>query len=108
MEKMNCWEFNKCGRELGGANAYELGVCPAATDITFDRIHGGTNAGRSCWVIAGTMCNGQVHGTFAQKHKNCGKCDFCNKVREEEGADLKTTIDLLSMCEHEGCEYGKE
>ncbi|MGD0283853.1 MAG: two-CW domain-containing protein, partial [Dissulfurispiraceae bacterium] len=26
---MNCWEFKKCGREMGGVNIEQLGVCPA-------------------------------------------------------------------------------
>ena len=26
---MNCWELHKCGREAGGKNVRESGVCPA-------------------------------------------------------------------------------
>lgn len=100
MKKLNCWEFKQCGRQLGGERAFELGVCPASTDPSFDGIHGGDHAGRVCWVIAGTMCSGEVQGTFAQKYKNCGMCDFYGMVREEEGENFRTTISLLELAKH--------
>jgi len=62
---MNCWELKKCGRQAGGLKAKELGVCPAYPD------HGTT-----CAHIAGTLCGGQVQGSFASKLVNCMKCDF--------------------------------
>ncbi|MEW6110309.1 MAG: two-CW domain-containing protein, partial [Nitrospirota bacterium] len=36
MKRFNCWEFFRCGREIGGAKVSELGVCPAATDNSAD------------------------------------------------------------------------
>ena len=81
---MNCWEFKACGRESGGANAADLGVCPAYTEKRLNGIHGGRNAGRACWVIAGTFCGGRVQGTFAEKEKNCLACDFYKLVRHDE------------------------
>ena len=33
MNHLNCWEFMKCGKELGGDNADKSGVCPIATDL---------------------------------------------------------------------------
>ncbi|MGE5174112.1 MAG: two-CW domain-containing protein, partial [Betaproteobacteria bacterium] len=30
MEKLNCWEHKKCGRQPGGHKVAELGVCPSA------------------------------------------------------------------------------
>lgn len=83
-KKINCWEFKKCGREPGGAHVRDLGVCQAATEERLDGVHGGSYAGRSCWVVAGTLCGGQVQGTFAQKYKNCEICEFYRKVKEEE------------------------
>ena len=62
---MNCWEFKKCGRERGGANAAELGVCPAYPDH-----------GTLCARMAGTLCGGKVQGSFALKVVNCMRCDF--------------------------------
>ena len=82
--KPNCWEAKKCGREPGGSKVHEFGVCPAATEAKLDGSHGGKNAGRSCWVVAGTLCKGEVQGTFARKFENCEKCDFYLQVREEE------------------------
>lgn len=95
MKKLNCWEFHRCGREPGGANAAGQGVCPAATDKRLNGTYGGINAGRACWVIAGTMCEGRVQGTYAQKLGDCGKCDFYALVKKEEGKDFLMTISLI-------------
>ena len=62
---MNCWEFKKCGRELGGVNVEKLGACPAYPDH-----------GRHCARVAGTLCGGDIQGSFAQKLPNCMHCDF--------------------------------
>lgn len=83
-KKLNCWEFKKCGREPGGQKADELGVCPAATEQGLDNAHGGKNAGRACWVVAGSLCGGKVQGTYAKKLLNCWRCEFMNSVRVEE------------------------
>jgi hypothetical protein len=83
-KKLNCWEFKGCGREPGGAHVHDLGVCPATTDERLDSVHDGRNAGRSCWIMAGTLCGGAVQGTFAQKYRNCEICEFYKKVKEEE------------------------
>ncbi len=99
MQRMNCWEFKKCGRELGGSVADELGICPASTDTILEGINGGVSAGRACWVVAGTMCDGLVQGSFARKYKDCGLCDFYNTVKEEEGDSFLMTVDLLKMIE---------
>ena len=48
-----------------------------------DGVHGGTNAGRACWIVAGTLCGGEVQGTFARKYASCDKCDFYRTVMEE-------------------------
>lgn len=85
----------KCGREPGGKNANELGVCPVATDKRLDDVHSGKNAGRACWVIAGTFCEGKVQGTFAKKYKDCTLCEFYKQVRAEEGADYQMALVLL-------------
>lgn len=82
--KLNCWEFNSCGRQPGGANAQELGICPAAAESRADGINRGMNAGRSCWAVAGTLCRGRVQGTMAKKLHDCVQCDFAQLVREEE------------------------
>ncbi len=86
--KPNCWDVKKCGREPGGAKTEELGVCPAAEDTEHHGVNGGTNAGRYCWRIAGTLCGGKVQGSFAAKALNCQKCEFYQQVREDEGSGL--------------------
>ena len=83
-KKINCWEFKKCGREPGGEHVHDLGICPATGEERLNGVHGGVNAGRSCWVIAGTLCKGEVQGTFAHKYKSCEACDFYKKVKSEE------------------------
>ncbi len=94
--KINCWEFKQCGREQGGRRAAELGVCPAAIDGRLDGIHEGKNAGRACWIMAGTLCGGQVQGTFANKFKNCEVCDFYKTVKLSEGGEFHLSVLLLS------------
>jgi hypothetical protein len=44
----------------------------------------GTNGGRLCWAVVGTLCGGKVQGTFAQKHVTCLACEFYMQVRKEE------------------------
>jgi hypothetical protein len=84
MSKKNCWEYKKCGREPEGANVHELGVCPTSTATRLDGIHGGKNGGRVCWAIAGSMCDGEVQGTYEQKYGECIICDFYHSVKREE------------------------
>lgn len=93
--KKNCWEFKKCGREPGGSNVIDLGVCPATVEERLDGTHGGKNAGRACWVVAGTFCKGEVQGTFALKYKDCERCDFYQAVRREEGRGFVFSYILL-------------
>ena len=41
----NCWEFKNCGRQPGGSNVNDLGLCPAATDTSSDGLNRGKNGG---------------------------------------------------------------
>jgi len=94
--KLNCWEFRKCGREPGGANVDALGVCPAAVASSADCINGGKNGGRVCWIVSGTMCCGEIEGTFASKIGDCLLCDFYGKVMREEGEQFVSVARILS------------
>ncbi len=96
-KKSNCWEVKRCGRQPGGRNADELGVCPAATEKKLDGVHGGLNAGRACWVVSGTLCRGSVQGTFAKKFSDCQSCDFYVIVKKQESPFFKLSATLLSM-----------
>jgi len=93
--KINCWEYKKCGREPGGSKSRELGICSAATESIMDGVHGGSNAGRACWVVAGTLCGGEVQGSFAMKFNECEKCDFYIEVRNEEFPKFEYSSSLL-------------
>lgn len=97
---LNCWEYMLCGREPGGSNAKRDGVvCPASLETIFNEIHGGGNAGRACWVVPGTLCDGIPQATFAEKQKKCGQCDFYLIVKQEENEKFLPTIFLLRMIE---------
>lgn len=84
MKRENCWQVKKCGREPNGNNVRELGVCPASIETRLDGTNHGTNGGRCCWALEGTLCDSQVQGTFLAKYKRCLKCEFFQKVSEEE------------------------
>ncbi len=94
--KQNCWESKKCGREPGGANSIELGVCPAATETRVNGMNSGKNGGRTCWAIAGTLCGGKVQGAFATKLTNCMSCDFYKLVGTEEGPNHESSKAILA------------
>jgi phosphoserine phosphatase RsbU/P len=93
---VNCWELKRCGREPGGAKVGELGVCPAASEALFDGFFHGRNSGRACWVVAGTFCKGEIQGIFAQKYRDCRKCDFFRLVQKEEGPTFRSVNVLMS------------
>ncbi len=87
IERLNCWEYSKCGRESCGNSSDGFGVCPAASEASFDGINGGQNGGRICWAIAGTFCEDKVQGSFAEKRGTCLECDFFKRVQREEGTN---------------------
>ncbi len=94
--KKNCWEYKKCGRQPQGLSVLQLGVCPAAVEERLDDVHDGTNAGRACWVVAGTLCGGSVQGSFGAKYKSCEQCDFYQLVRAEERGGFQFSSVLLA------------
>lgn len=93
--KINCWEYKKCGREVGGVKVKELGVCPVALETRLDGTHEGKNAGRACWIVSGSLCGGEVQGSFGNKFKNCIECDFYKNVNKEEGSKFILTANLI-------------
>ena len=96
MKKINCWEFKKCGRQPGGENVAELGVCRAAIEIRADGLNEGKNGGRCCWAISGTLCRGKVQGIFAAKITSCIRCDFFHLVEEEEGRNMANEEEIIA------------
>jgi len=98
--RLNCWEFQECGRETGGANVAVCGVCPVTEEKRLDGVHCGKNAGRACWAVAGTSCEGRAEGSFAKKYRICSLCDFYRLVREEEKpGNIIPTYTLLKILE---------
>ena len=88
MEKLNCWEFFKCGRQPGGKNVKEFGVCPTGLTSEFDGINEGISAGRFCWRVSGTFCTGENQGSYIKKFQDCLNCAFLKKVNDEEGLNF--------------------
>jgi len=97
MNRINCWEFMKCGREPNGLNADKLGICPVTQFNKFNSINNGKYAGRFCWTIAGTFCDGVPSGTYSEKFSNCLKCSFLIKVNEEESRNFILTPDKKAV-----------
>jgi len=83
--------MKQCGREPGGKNAEQLGICPAALPSNFDGANHGQRAGRFCWAVAGTLCKGKQQGTFAKKLMSCLQCEFLQQVNEDEGRNFILT-----------------
>lgn len=101
MDKLNCWEFKKCHRGIGGERIQESGVCPAATETKVNGINGGVNAGRACWAIPGTLCEGTPAGSFVAKITDCLQCKFYKLVLAEEGREFKMSKEILARLNRE-------
>lgn len=103
MAKLNCWEIQKCGREPGGSKTLELGTCPAALEQKGDGIHGGKNAGRCCWVVMGTLCKGDVQGSYVEKFcANCQDCAVYSTVKKEEEPHFKIGLTIMKEMKSRG------
>ena len=95
MEKKNCWEIMKCGREPGMVDGEAHITCPAAHEYRLNGMHGGINAGRACWVVPGTVCHGETQGIFATKVQACLECPFYQRVLSEEGSVFRHAHQLM-------------
>ncbi len=87
----------KCGRNHGEGSDAREHACPTFSEIRLDGIHGGRNAGRACWVVAGTMCGGDTQGLFASKLGKCVMCDFYKMVRLEEKENFRSPSQLIDV-----------
>ena len=88
MKRDNCWNFKKCGREVGGKNSEEHGVCPTAKSGKHDGLNNGQFGGRICWATTGTLCNDGVQGATGDKLMSCINCEFLKQVQDDEGRDF--------------------
>lgn len=93
--KMNCWEFMKCGRSPFEGPVDEKAICPVALEARLDGIHGGKNAGRACWAVGRSMCEGRLQGSPSQKFGDCLKCPFYGILKKEEGEHYCDTLYLF-------------
>ena len=80
-QKLNCWEFKKCGREKGGLMVDILGECPVATAMKYDGQNDGIAAGRACWMV-NSGCRSFRAGVL--KANCCLNCEFYKRVVFEE------------------------
>ncbi len=98
MNKQNCWEYKKCGREPGGISVDDEGICPAAIETRTHGINGGTNGGRTCWAVTGTHCGGIKQVSLASKLITCTQdCKFYHKVQEDEQEGYMNSAKILNL-----------
>ncbi len=72
-----CWVFDECGKQ----------DCPA---------YG--NPDHRCWMISGTFCRHEIHGSFHEKIEACRKCNFFQAMQEKR-AVFTTAIVVDSVSE---------
>ncbi|MDY0087540.1 MAG: hypothetical protein RBS78_03175 [Coriobacteriia bacterium] len=82
--RLDCWEYQGCGRGPGGRRTNQDGECPAASASSLDGVNGGRDGGRACWIVTGTRCGGKRSGPFEDKIHECRKCSFYARVQVEE------------------------
>ena len=80
--KLNCWEFQNCGREKGGLMTDKLGECPVSTAMNFDGTHEGVAGGRACWMVLKNQ--NRLAGTGMCTGASCQTCEFYRRVQHEE------------------------
>jgi diguanylate cyclase (GGDEF)-like protein len=69
-----CWKFLKC----------EDHNCPAYHSDDY-----------RCWLIAGTLCGGEVQGVFAHKHISCYSCKVFRQYTSSAASSLYENIGII-------------
>lgn len=95
MQRLNCWEFERRGKETCCLKKSGCEVCPAANESRVDGVNNGINGGRACWAINETLRSGKARGAFASKLENCLSCGFYALVQMEEGRDFMPIKEIL-------------
>jgi len=108
MSKQNCWEFKKCGKEVGGEKSKSCGVCPAATNVDADGFCDGKNGGRACVFIIGTLCGGHQALSYEEKAKLCEQCEFYNILKKEHLETINIFAYFDSIINHGNKRRDKE
>ncbi|MCI5137283.1 MAG: hypothetical protein D3922_02440 [Candidatus Electrothrix sp. AR1] len=98
-KKLNCWEFKKCGREPGGRNVSQYGVCSIPVAIDRDGINGGKNGGRACWMWRELACIKIMQKCSVQEIRECRECDFYLSVKKSRSPHDS----LISQCSSNDC-----
>lgn len=76
-----CWEVMKCPPD-------RKEKCPAFTQ----------QKGEECWKVAGTLCRGQVQGTYAEKINFCRDCEyFTDAMRVKWSVKSKLLIAFAAL-----------
>lgn len=73
-DTLKCWLLKNCRRSQ----------CPS-----FENEEG------RCWLIAGTLCNGEVQGEFASKYQTCLECDVFKHICHEPLRSLNENVNIL-------------
>lgn len=94
MDKLNCWEFMKCGKEPHGAHLKGSAPCPVAVESSAHGLNGGINGGRICWVINDILRQCDVNCSHVHHQSSCFSCEFRYKVTADEG--------LINVCRDTG------
>ncbi|MCI5207933.1 MAG: hypothetical protein D3910_03890 [Candidatus Electrothrix sp. ATG2] len=81
--KRNFGWFKGCGPEPAGKNASDE-ICPAAFDTGLTGSDQCKNAGLSCWVIPGGLCNNDFHRGYKLRSAECLRCEVYQVTRSEE------------------------
>jgi len=68
---------------------------PGAADERLHGVHGGVNAGRACWVVAGTFCEEKFRAHLLKNCETALSAIFFDLVRKEEGTNYQISLALL-------------
>jgi PAS domain S-box-containing protein len=72
---------------------HEVKNCPAKTTCPAYNSAEPTR----CWEIAGTFCKGKVQGVFAQKLKDCQKCEVYQQARRDPVCNLGESFNEMML-----------
>jgi hypothetical protein len=95
--KLNCWEFEQCGRGPGNGGRGAAGRCAAAFETRTDGVNSGRKGGRACWAVAGTQCSVRPKTASTATEDACLGCLFYLLVMEEEYPAYESTGRILEL-----------
>lgn len=73
-ETPRCWKLKNCTKRQ----------CPSFGNEDY-----------RCWLLAGTLCNGEVQGEFASKYQSCLECDVFKVIHDEPLRSIYANVDIL-------------